>query len=260
MGEQERRISACIEAFDAQGWHRTGTEEDLASARWLAGAADAVGLETELEPYSLDRIEPKEAWVEANGRRVAGLPLFDSAFTGPGGVRGEVGAADSAAAIGVSVLEGEGAVQGFVDLRRGTKSDAILLVSAARRPGLMAQNATHFKAPFGPPVLQVEGGERAWVEDLAAGGADAQVVVTAERVAAESANVVARWPGSDAGAAPVVVTTPRSGWWYCASERGGGIAAWLEVARRVTEARPARPVWFVAFSGHELGHLGSDAM
>jgi len=123
----------------------------------------------------------------------------------------------------------------------------------------MAQNATHFKAPFGPPVLQVEGGERAWVEDLAAGGADAQVVVTAERVAAESANVVARWPGSNAAVAPVVVTTPRSGWWHCASERGGGIAAWLEVARRVTEARPARPIWFVAFSGHELGHLGSDA-
>jgi hypothetical protein len=56
--EKERRIAACIEAYDAQGWHRTGTDVDVASGKWLASEAVAVGLETELEPYTLDRVAP----------------------------------------------------------------------------------------------------------------------------------------------------------------------------------------------------------
>jgi hypothetical protein len=53
--------------------------------------------------------------------------------------------------------------------------------------------------------------------------------------------------------------TPRSGWWSCASERGGGLVCWLEIMRAVRGAKPARDVLFVASSGHELGHLGLDA-
>jgi hypothetical protein len=52
--------------------------------------------------------------------------------------------------------------------------------------------------------------------------------------------------------------TPRSGWYTCASERGGGIACWLELMRTLRYAQPTRDVLFVASSGHELGHLGID--
>src|SRR5207253_2524983 len=71
---------------------------------------------------------------------------------------------------------------------------------------------------------------------------------------------IAKWAGSDLSAPPVIVTTPRTGWWQCACERGGGMAGWLEVARSVERARPATPVWFIAFGGHELGHLGSSRL
>jgi hypothetical protein len=52
--------------------------------------------------------------------------------------------------------------------------------------------------------------------------------------------------------------TPRSGWYYCASERGGGLACWLEVLRRVRDARSARDILFVAFTGHEIGYRGIE--
>jgi len=55
------------------------------------------------------------------------------------------------------------------------------------------------------------------------------------------------------------VMTPRSGWYWCASERGGGIACWLEIMRTLRHASLKRSVLFVASSGHELGHLGIDA-
>jgi hypothetical protein len=53
--------------------------------------------------------------------------------------------------------------------------------------------------------------------------------------------------------------TPRSGWYACASERGGGIVCWLELMRTLGRNPLARDVVFVASSGHELGHLGIDA-
>ena len=67
-------------------------------------------------------------------------------------------------------------------------------------------------------------------------------------------------PGRDRARAPLVVTTPRSGWWQCAGERGGGIACWLEVMRAVVASAPARDVLFCAFSGHELGFLGATML
>ena len=47
--EQERRIARVIEEYDLQGWHRSGTEVDGASARWLADRVAGCGLEPTLE-------------------------------------------------------------------------------------------------------------------------------------------------------------------------------------------------------------------
>src|SRR5206468_10397815 len=72
-------------------------------------------------------------------------------------------------------------------------------------------------------------------------------------------NVVATLAGADRSLPPLVVMTRRSGWWTCTSERGGGIACWLELMRELTDTPLARDVSFVASSGHELGHLGINA-
>jgi hypothetical protein len=71
--------------------------------------------------------------------------------------------------------------------------------------------------------------------------------------------VVATISGRDPELPPLVVMTPRSGWWQCASERGGGLACWLETMRVLARARTERDCLFVACSGHELGFLGIDA-
>jgi hypothetical protein len=52
------------------------------------------------------------------------------------------------------------------------------------------------------------------------------------------------------------VLTPRSGWWHCAGERGGGLAIWLEVARTADQLGLDRDLVFLATTGHELGFLG----
>lgn len=58
----------------------------------------------------------------------------------------------------------------------------------------------------------------------------------------------------------LVVSTPRSGWFTCAGERGGGIAAWLHIARWARRAALPFDLAFVCNSGHEYQYLGAEEL
>lgn len=113
-------------------------------------------------------------------------------------------------------------------------------------------------APFGPPVLQVANEAEGLIVEAISSGTEARVIAQVERTEVEAFNVEVKIEGKDPTLSPLVVITPRSGWCRCVSERGGGIACWLEMIRALSENQPERDVRFVASTGHELGHLGLD--
>lgn len=255
--EIERRIGEIIRAYGDQGIHRTGTPVDLRSGEWLIEQVRAAGLEPAHEAFSLDRIDPVAAFVSIGGRKVDGLPLFDGGFTSSDGARGRLGPLGGDAEIGwTEIVPNQSGAGAIGEARRQNRHRAIVAVTRGGRPGLCPSNAEQFEHPFGPPVLQVSSEEKAWLEGSA--GAEAVVVAQVKRTAAESFNVTAMIQGSDRTLAPLVVMTPRSGWWSCASERGGGIVCWLELMRALRASKPARETLFVASSGHELGQLGIE--
>jgi hypothetical protein len=255
------RIAHTVRDYDAQGIHRTATSVDDASARWLAGELRAIGLDAALEPFSISRIDLGDTYVELGGRQVGGVPLFDASFTPAEGISGRLRVAGSDGDIGLieaSPLDGtehDGKLRRALDGRW----KALVIVTNGGRAGLSLINAARFLSPAGVPALQVSSVETAWLREQAALGVIARVVATAERHAADALNVVATLRGTNPAAAPLVVMTPRSGWWTCAGERAGGIGVWLEVARAVRAAKPARDVHFLASSGHERGQIGLDA-
>jgi hypothetical protein len=53
-----------------------------------------------------------------------------------------------------------------------------------------------------------------------------------------------------------VISTPSSGWFHCAGERGPGIAIWLALARWSSHRESTVRYTFVASSGHEIGEQG----
>ena len=108
-------------------------------------------------------------------------------------------------------------------------------------------------------MLQVSSEEGIWLAEQARAGATARLVAHVDRVAASANNVTAEITGTEPALPPLVVMTPRSGWYACSSERGGGIACWLEVMRALASTPARRSVLFVASTGHELGHIGIDA-
>ncbi len=108
-------------------------------------------------------------------------------------------------------------------------------------------------------MLQVSSEEAAWLDEQARAGAQARLIAHVKRTTVNAVNVTTKIAGADSSLPPLVIMTPRSGWYTCASERGGGILCWLELMRTLKDARPARDIVFVASSGHELGHLGINA-
>jgi hypothetical protein len=256
----QQRIGAVIRGYEEQGFHRTGTDIDRMSADWLAGEVRQIGLEPALEEFPLNRVDPVGASLVVNGRRIEGLPLFDSGFTSAAGIEGPLGALNSDAPIGLCESPPNGQETGALgDARRHNRHRAIVVVTRGARPGFCPSNADSFLRPFGPVVLQVASGEAPFLSDCARQGAQALLTAHVERTQTRVFNVIAAVAGTNKSIAPVVVMTPRSGWWSCASERGGGLACWLEIMRAARDAGPVRDVLFVATSGHELGHLGLDA-
>ena len=254
------RITRAIREFSDQGIHRTGTPVDDRSAAWLAREVEGMGLAPSRESFALSRVDPLDVFVEVGARRIAGIPLFDGTFTAANGVSGLMGVAGSNTEIALLDLTPNSADAGVVgSARRSTAHKAIVCVTRGGRPGLCPSNADRFTAPFGPPVVQVSSEEGAWLLERAREGARATVVAVVNRTPATADNVTATIAGRDRALPPLVVMTPRSGWYTCASERGGGIACWLELMRALSQTKPARNVMFVASSGHELGHLGINA-
>lgn len=152
----QRRIGTVIRAYEEQGFHRTGTTVDQISGDWLANEIRQIGLEPMREEFSLDRVDLVGAFLEANNRRIEGLPLFDGTFTNSAGIAGTLGDLNSDASIGLTEAPPNAAETGALgDARRQNRHRAIVVITRGARPGFCPSNADSFLRPFGPPVLQV---------------------------------------------------------------------------------------------------------
>jgi hypothetical protein len=256
------RVAAFIEAYDSQGIHRTATPVDNASGDWLRRLVEVAGASARMVPFTLDRVDVRAARLDADGHRIEGLPFFDGGFTGDTGIAGALGPPGSNAAIALVTLD-QAAIategQSIAELRASGSHRGIVAVTRGGTPGLSPSNARSFARPFGVPVLQVASEHQPLLDGLAAVGRDVTLVASAGRESTQGLNIVASLAGRQPDLPPLVVMTPRSGWWQCASERGGGLACSLEIIRSLVAAKPPRSTIFVASSGHELGHFGLDA-
>jgi len=258
IDDTARRAAGVIRGYAAEGFHRTATTVDRVSADRLMALARAARATPRLEPFDLSRVDPVDAFLEIDGRRIEGLPMFDGPFTDRSGVAGAIGplvGAGSDRPIALTKVSPNGEVE-LRNAREASRHRAIVAVTTGQRPGLCPVNAAHFTRPFGPPVLQVGSEHGDTIDRAVQSGGSVRLVAHSTRTAATAFNVAADVPGTRSELKPICLMTPRSGWYQNASERGGGLACWLEALRAVAAAKPRRTVRFVASSGHELGHLG----
>ena len=260
-------IEERIRAFESFGIHRTGGTGDDRTSDWLRDTLAEVGVAGELERFKFPRVEYRAARLTWPDGTIDGTPMYDGGFTDFGGIEGEL-CEDSdpdpfgKIVVATSALRGDRrwtapmarehydalAEQGIV---------GVVVPSGDPEGEVILRNAEHIKTPFNIPVLQVAAKDaRRLTSSLVLGGVEATLEVDGERLQSNATNVVATVAGRDESLAPVVVMTPKSGWFTCAAERGGGIAIWLALAEAVAAISPRRSVHFVASSGHELHHQG----
>lgn len=253
-------IAVAIHHWDALGIHRSGTDVDTATAEWLRDAALGLGLHAQLETFPLRRRTPLAGRATlTDGTRLEGIPLFDAGETpeGEGGIEARIGTdAADIPVLDVPPYDSLPGARALLALRETGRHPALLAVTddAVVLPGLALLNAEHHHAPFGPPVLQLPSEARSTLRAAAGSKVRVEVRFATERVSAH--NVRVDLPGRDPSLAPIVIITPRSSWWQSTSERGGGIALWLDLLQMLAARPPLRPVIFSANTGHELGHIG----
>lgn len=233
-----------LRAWDSQGEHRTGTSGDHAGADWLTDVARSCGAAVTQETFALDRLDPGDTYLEADGRRIPGVPVFDAPATA--GVAGTTGQDIAVVRLAPgAVYTGE-----YRQLRQNGAHRALVIVCQGAHPGMGLLNAEQFGKPHGAPAIHVT--------EAVPIGRLARLVAESVRTRTLARNVVVTLNGTDPTRRPVVVMTPRSSWWQSTAERGGGIVCWIETLRALLAAPPACDVILTANSGHELGHLGLD--
>ncbi len=259
----KERIGQTIAEYDKQGIHRTGSDVDVASAEWLSEEIRTAGATPLRESFEFQRVEIQTATLEFADLTIEGVPAYDCSYTDQEGVTGTLGELNSDASIGVIMAppsDQSDQQHAIIEARRTNAHDAIIVVADEGFPssGPTPVNAEHFRAPMGPPVLQVANRHWSRIQTAMSAGEKASVTAHATYTRAPAINVGTEIWGRDTSLAPLVVMTPRSGWWNCASERGGGIALWLELIRHFSDHQPKRSMIFTANTGHELSHTGLD--
>ena len=251
-------IRADLESWDAISDHRTGSPGDTATSEWLADEVVKAGFEPTIDAFAFPRWVLKDCSIETDGQRIEGVPLFDGGTTSAEGIEAPLTELAANDGIGVGALSPR-TLGRSTDVRRSDRSGAVAIAAMdAAIPGLALQNAPSFTRPFGPPVLQIATEHGPWMDEHAKANSAARLTVAVEKRTAIASNVQVIVPGRDRSLPPLVVMTPKSAWWVCTAERGGGIAIWLAALRHLRDAPPERDVIFTANTGHELGHTGLE--
>lgn len=267
-GLDPRVIEERIRAYEAFGIHRTGWTGDDRAADWMRDVLGAARVKAAIERFGFQLLEYRQMYLHYPGGKLEGLPMYDCGFTpAGGGVEGELVELGSGDRFGNIVITTEndpafaqaGIGKAIEDLEEAG-AVGLVVVTGDPKGAVTVLNAVRLGDPRALPVLQVGAAEaRKHLATALLMHSEVRLDIDGDRLQSRARNVVATLPGTDLDAAPIGVMTPRSGWFTCASERGGGIAILLALAEELASRPHRRTIELVASSGHELNHAGLES-
>ena len=242
MSNIKNNIKEDLIKWDSIKLHRTGTEGDNETAYWLVDEINKCGLTSEVDSFNFIKRTPGRCEVTNGTHTAIGLPMFDGGSTSSNGLEGPHGSLTTDDVIAITQFGSstdDELSKNLNEARKKNKHPAIVAVADVypNTPGLAVLNAESYRNPYGPPVLQVATQEGEWLMRLKA---DEKISVYVELIDEKShaINVQTKIEGKDQSLSPLVVMTPKSGWWTCTSERGGGIIIWLNAMRYLSKNQP----------------------
>ncbi len=264
-----RQVEADLARYEGFGVKASGGPGDAASGAWLAAELRALGFEAQTQAIEVPYCEPHVVSLAFGEAHVESLAQAPVTLTGSGGLPGplvrlEAWGADAAAEGSIAVARlpfarwstrHSPAIQRLLIAAAEHRVAALVLITEGPTGEALALNAAP-DAHQRYPIITV--GMRAGARLLAAAarGENARLRVEGRSGHRAAHNIVGRLERGVGRR--LVVSTPRSGWFGCMGERGGGVAAWLGLARWASRACPL-DLTFVATSGHEYENHGGAA-
>ncbi len=228
-----------VSEYEALGIHRTGSDVDRSTVEWLGAKLLELGLEVQTTPV------PFAKW-RCQGEVLVGERSMDFLA-----VPYEwVGSIDTT---NVAIIDLDPRLGGDISVlaepvQAAREAGFEAVVCATRHPtGLLRGiNRPLGLATGSFPVFLVAG---ELLPELRA--TEVRVRATAETVQSNTCNMFA---SNNRAGKRLMLTTPLTGWFTCAGERGTGIAVLLDLVARLASELP---ILAVATGGHELGCFGA---
>ena len=249
------------------GPHRTGEPSELERVNWLERTLSSMGYQTRRQAFDILTDLDVNAALKINGSSIAAFPQFPvkptaGEISGPVSLWNPDGDKDYAEKIvlvdipldrNTSTL-GEKSLYKPIKMASESGALAVLVMIRSECGTPKMLNAAMDLPPWPVPVVQVGDKNSDALQRAAAKGHIASLSVAASRQKATGFNMIAEIGPKNV--TPIVVSTPHSGWFNNAGERGSGIAVFLALAEWA-QAQTDRRFIFVANSGHERGNIGA---
>lgn len=252
------------------GNKRAGGAGDTACGNWLASELATAGYAVERQYYEVPFFEAATAELACDGQSVPIYPQPIVVPTGPGGLAGPLvrvdgygqfaGSMKGAIAL-VDLLHARWssilspAVRAPIETAFAAGASAAVAITNGPSGQVIALNADG-RAPMFPGPVALLAPDMA--KDFLAAAMTrktARLTVDGQGGVRKAFNLVGRL---DRGKARwLAISTPRSGWFGCAAERGPGVAAWLDLVRWAGVALPDHNLSFICNTGHEYEYLGA---
>jgi hypothetical protein len=247
------------------GEHRTASEVDLRTSQWLLEQLRAAGLNATFQSFPVRQFFVRQTRLTLGELTIRAFPLWFPRSTGsvpvsgslavfergaePGSLRNRIALVNFSASSAIERFHAE-----IVLAAAKAGALAVVAVTESATKEIIALNSPVGAEPWPIPVVLVGQRDEPALNIGARSATKASLLVDGEDDAdAKAKNVIAR---VDRGKDLIVVSTPQSGWFRCAGERGPGIALFLGLARWASRRQSGASFLFVSTSGHELGGLG----
>lgn len=250
------------------GLKRAGGDGDLASAAWIAETLTGLGFTIETTQSQVPWFEADVAELRSGETTGVVHPQPVVTPTGAGGVSGplvsvrhvsEAGISRDAIALVTTPFARHAGIQSpatgpLIKACAEAGARAVVLVTTGPSGEASLLN-THPDAPFAPlPIALLAPKDADPFIAAAASGADATLIVSGEGGQRPTPNLIARL---ERGSQWLALSTPRTGWFTCAAERGNGLVAFLELAEWAARRFPDLSIFGLNTGGHEYMFVGT---
>lgn len=265
------RIAADLTRYIGFGSKQAGGAGDNGCGDWLAGELEALGFKTERQSVPTPFFEPQQCDLVCGDAKAKVWPQPIVTPTGSEGVTGPLvridanGEANAPLAGAIALVELPFArwstaiakpVRGPVEAAFAAGAKGVVIITNGPSGKVIALNADGRKPMFAGPVAVLAPEDAKPFLSGAIHQKPATLILTGTGGRRPAFNLIGR---IDRGKGRwLAVSTPRSGWFTCAGERGPGVAAWLHIARWASKAVKDHDLAFIVNSGHEYEYLGAS--